>query len=101
MKNNNEHWLEDIIHGVPEGSRHDSAVRLVGRWYGKGLCTQEVIYLLLVWNRLNLPPLGVQELESIDTSTRKWKRLRRMNPLSNEGVCEIIKEVRQQMRKKK
>jgi hypothetical protein len=68
-------WLEDIIHGVPEGSRHDSAVRLVGRWYGKGLCTQEVLYLLAVWNRLNLPPLSVQELESIDTSTRKWKRL--------------------------
>lgn len=92
-------WLEEIIHGVPEGIRHDSAVRLVGRWYGKGLCTQEVIYLLLVWNRLNLPPLSVQELESIDTSTRKWRLSPKASPISDEEANRISRLIKKQMRK--
>lgn len=35
-------WVEETIYGVSEGVRHSSAVRLVGRWYGKGLSAYEV-----------------------------------------------------------
>ena len=72
-KTTNKHWVEEIIDGVPEGSRHTNAVRLVGRWYGFGLCTKEVRMGLEGWNRCNLPPLSPQELESIIRSTKKWE----------------------------
>ena len=69
---NGPFWVKEIISGVPEGMRHDSAIRLVGRWYGLGLYTAEVIYALITWNKLNLPPLGRQEMNSIIQSTIKW-----------------------------
>lgn len=94
-------WLDEVIHGVPEGMRHCSAVQLVGRWYGKGLCQAEVCMLLVAWNMLNLPPLGTSELESVDKSTRKWERPKELPPMSDEEANEIIREVRKQMNKKK
>ncbi len=51
---NNENWVDQIINGVPEGVRHDSAVRLVGRWYGKRLCRAEVRMILVIWNQLKI-----------------------------------------------
>lgn len=66
-------WLEEIIHGVPEGQRHNSAVCLVGRWYGKGLCSTEVILALISWNGLNKPPLSKYELKLIIKSTLNWE----------------------------
>ena len=69
-----ENWVLKVIAGVPEGSRHDSAIRLIGRWYGRGLCASEVILLLMRWNELNSPPLGLDEIDTIFESTLKWKR---------------------------
>ena len=66
-------WIIDMLGGVPEGMRHYCAIRLVGHWYGKGLYAEEVVLLLLMWNKLNRPPLGRQELKSIFQSTRKWE----------------------------
>jgi hypothetical protein len=71
-----KNWLQQIIQGVPEGSRHTDAIRLVGRWYGLGLCTKEVRMGLEGWNQCNLPPLSPQELESIIKSTEKWENPR-------------------------
>ena len=68
--------VQEIINGVPEGIRHDSAVRLVGRWYGKGSCRSEVSMALVMWNQLNSPPLTNQELKSIFQSTTKWEHPR-------------------------
>ena len=65
-------WVKDIIEGVQEGMRHDSAIRLVGRWYGLGLCTEEIILALITWNKQNQPPLGNREFMSIIKSTIHW-----------------------------
>ena len=65
-------WVKEIIQGVQEGMRHDSAIRLVGRWYGLGLCTEEVILALITWNEQNRPPLGNREFMSIIKSTLHW-----------------------------
>ena len=71
---NNTDWVHEIICGVPQGKRHLSAVSLVGRWYGKGLCAPEVFLLLTCWNRINRPPLGGREIRTIFDSTRKWEK---------------------------
>ena len=92
------YWIRDIINGVPEGSRHDSAVRLVGRWYGKGLSRAEVRLILIIWNIYNLPPLSAQELKSIFDSTNEWERSRATPPMSDEEAQEIAKAVKKQIR---
>ncbi|MFC1903743.1 primase alpha helix C-terminal domain-containing protein [Chloroflexota bacterium] len=92
-KANSNHWVEEIIYGVPEGTRHSSAVSLVGRWYGKGLCQTEVRMLLVLWNQLNLPPLGDQELKSIYYSTKKWENPKQTAPISDTKARKIIREV--------
>ncbi|MFC1993062.1 primase alpha helix C-terminal domain-containing protein [Chloroflexota bacterium] len=96
-KTDKRDWVEQIIDGVPEGMRHDSAVRLVGRWYGKGLCQTEVRLILFIWNRLNSPPLSIQELESIENSTKTWERPRTASVMGDEGAREIMRKVRTQM----
>jgi hypothetical protein len=67
------HWINRIEDGVPEGSRHDSAVRLVGWWYAVGLTASDVRERLIFWNERNMPPLGRDEIESILKSTEKWE----------------------------
>lgn len=59
---------EDIMHGVEEGRRHDSAVRVAG----KLLChiprkdgDTVALPLLEAWNERNIPPLSNDELWSI------------------------------------
>ncbi len=89
-----KNWVLKVIAGVPEGSRHDSAVRLVGRWYGKGLCASEVILLLMLWNELNSPPLGMREIDSIFDSTLEWRRAWDTPPISDEKVNRIVRAVK-------
>ena len=100
-KTNNKHWVEQVIDGVPEGMRHDSAVRLVGRWYGKGLCRAEVRMILMIWNQLNSPPLEDQEIKSIFDSTTKWERPRDTFFMSQAEAREIVREVRKEVRKRR
>jgi hypothetical protein len=68
-----KHWLLEIIDGVPEGTRHASAVRLVGFLYHRGTTSRNVWNILNEWNQLNSPPLGEQEIMSIFQSTKKWE----------------------------
>lgn len=100
-KVSNENWVGQIINGVHEGVRHDSAVRLVGRWYGKGLCRAEVRMILVIWNQLNSPPLEDQEIKSVFDSTTKWERPRGTFFMSDAEAREIVKEVRKEMRNKR
>ena len=67
-------WLNDVILGVAEGCRHATAIKLVGRWYGKGLTPPEVGLLLGMWNAYNQPPLPDAEIVSIYKSTTKWQK---------------------------
>ncbi|MFC1994332.1 primase C-terminal domain-containing protein [Chloroflexota bacterium] len=91
---NTPSWVKEVIDGVPKGMRHDTAIRLVGRWYGNGMHRIEVSYTLVAWNQLNSPPLPEQELKSIFQSTKKWERLRWTPPMSDEEAREIVREVR-------
>lgn len=53
-----EPWYEELLQGVPEGERDNAAIRLVGRWVRRGLSDEEIVSLLLDWNRRNKPPMG-------------------------------------------
>ena len=87
-------WVERVISGVPEGTRHSTAVRLVGRWYGKGLHQSEVFILLVRWNEMNRPPLSGEEIISISDSTKKWERPQKLSYLIDEEARAIIEEVK-------
>ncbi len=68
----NKAWFDKYLDGVMEGSRHDTAVKLAGRWWGLRLRPKEVAILLRGWNQLNQPPLTEYEMCSILKSTLKW-----------------------------
>jgi hypothetical protein len=100
MKNtNNKHWVDEIIGGVQEGMRHTSAIRLVGRWYGKGMLTIEVLGGLKQWNKLNSPPMSESEIESIIRSTKNWENPRYIPPMSDEEVKRMLKLLKKEIRK--
>jgi hypothetical protein len=91
-------WAQELLMGVPEGSRHSSAIRLVGRWYGKGLCTKEVIYQLEAWNQLNISPMSDSEIKSILMSTRKWENPRCTQYMSDKEVYRTIQQIYKESR---
>jgi hypothetical protein len=66
-------WVYDAIDGVAEGIRHDTAIRLVGRWYNCRLTSSEIALFLAAWNTLNSPPLEVTELQQIYKTIKKWQ----------------------------
>ena len=94
-------WLDKIIFGVPEGTRHDSAIRLVGRWYSRGLRRKEVALLLFLWNTMNDPPLSRDEIISICDSTMKWERPCKDYQMSDEEAQEYVREIKRQIKAKK
>jgi hypothetical protein len=103
MTNGQRKWYDELREGVEEGRRYDSAIRLVGRWYGIGLYVQEVKALLTDWNERNRPPMGYDEIQDILRSTRKWEQPHRPipPPMSDEEAAEIIKAVKEIMKTEK
>ena len=73
-KINQDDWGQ-LLAGVPEGMRHWTAVRLAGRYYGKGMTVTEVRAILPGWNQRNTPPMDNYEMESILKSTEKWEHV--------------------------
>ena len=55
----------ELLSGVSEGRRNDSAARLAGRYLHKGLSGSEVLDLLCSWNQRNHPPMAHAELSQI------------------------------------
>ncbi len=51
-----------LLHGVDEGQRDVSAVRLAGHYIGKGLPVGEVLELLRGWNLRCRPPMSTAQL---------------------------------------
>ncbi|MFC2024489.1 primase C-terminal domain-containing protein [Chloroflexota bacterium] len=88
--------MQQIIFGVPEGYRHMSAVRLVGRWYAIGLYPDEVKLHLVTWNRLNKPPMENSELKSILDSTLKWANPHCTPYLNDRKVNKMIRQINRQ-----
>ena len=58
----------ELLSGVPEGQRNDSAAILAGRYLQKGLSREEVLDLLRSWNSRNRPPMGDSELIEVVNS---------------------------------
>lgn len=53
----------ETLKGVPEGQRHNKAVRLAGHYLGKRIQLDEVFDILWDWNKKNQPPIPDQELQ--------------------------------------
>jgi len=51
-----------VNEGVNQGERNNTLAQLAGKWFGKGLDTDEVIDLARSWNEKNNPPLPEAEL---------------------------------------
>ena len=64
-------WQEELLAGVPEGQRNETATHQAGRYLGKGLSEQEVLEMLCAWNQKNNPPLPEKEIQSIVESVTK------------------------------
>jgi hypothetical protein len=71
-----EDWSE-LWQGVPEGERHNTALRLAGHLLGKKLKPGEVRELLFLWNERNIPPLPEEELERIVNDLADKERSKR------------------------
>lgn len=69
-------WSEDLLQGVEEGSRSNSAARLAGRYFRKGLSMEEVWILMTTWNQRNTPPLEEPDLfRTVDAVRRKHEEV--------------------------
>ena len=66
-----EGWEKELLEGVPQGQRNQSAARLAGRLLAKGLSEREALIFLSGWNRRNNPPLAEREIETILASISK------------------------------
>lgn len=84
--------LREVIKGVPEGERNDSATALVGKllahippeeWEALGW------EYLVGWNRLNKPPLHSTELRSVFDSITK-RELGKRSGVSIEDPLQIV-----------
>jgi len=70
-RRNPEGWDQEALEGVQKGARNDTAAKLAGKYMGLGLADEEVVALLIAWNRKNKPPLDVSELFTIVKSIRQ------------------------------
>lgn len=75
-------WAKIILHGAKEGERNNTAARLAGRLVRKGLSAPEAAAFLLVWNKLNNPPLPDDEILRTVESVAKLEVNRRQRTVS-------------------
>jgi hypothetical protein len=62
---------EEYLQGVPQGRRHRAALKLAGRYLGRGLGPQETLDFLLGWNQKNAPPLLEEEIKRVVSDLAK------------------------------
>ena len=55
-------WSDEVLQGVPQGSRSVTAARLAGKYFGLGLSLDETRTLMVEWNKRNMPPLEMSDL---------------------------------------
>ncbi len=74
------HWAQIARGGFAEGQRHAGTVQYVGHLLGLRLDPEEVLYLVLAWNRqTNRPPLPDAEVSRIvdDLAAKELAKYRR------------------------
>lgn len=67
-------WQDELLKGVGEGQRNQSATKLAGRCLTKGFSKEETLTYLKGWNQNNRPPLNEQELKAVVESVNKTDR---------------------------
>ncbi|NLT51910.1 MAG: hypothetical protein GXX85_13440 [Ignavibacteria bacterium] len=61
------------LKGVIQGQRQSALIKLIGRYIGRHIDLRTTKSLLLLWNKLNRPPLPEDELiKTIEDSFKKW-----------------------------
>jgi hypothetical protein len=68
-------WVSEVIDGVADGQRNDTAASLAGYFLCLTKCHEESAYFALrAWNALNKPPLSDKELRNVVTSIAARER---------------------------
>lgn len=66
-------WISDLLMGVAHGSRDNACTKLAGYYHSKGIPTDILRNMLLLWNEKNTPPLSTNHIEKIIASVTKYK----------------------------
>ncbi len=64
-------WTETLRTGCKEGERNDTATRLIGHLFKKGLNEGEVWEWITMWNEKNKPPVAANELKRTFESVKR------------------------------
>lgn len=65
-----EKWLSDALKGVSKGGRNDTAARIAGYFFKKGIPEDIIETQMLMWNESNNPPLPIQEIYTVIRSIK-------------------------------
>lgn len=84
-------WPNDVLKGVEEGQRNDTATRLAGRYFQKGLEFREIHSILSIWNEKNRPPLDPDELLRVIESVNKMNS-KNKDGSSVQDIVNLIKK---------
>ena len=86
-------WYEELLGGVPEGERSDTAAKLAGRYASLGLSLLEIRLLMSAWNGNNNPPMNRSDLRStVNFVFRRHKATEQsnVNGRSIETVADLL-----------
>lgn len=64
-------WLSEALRGVRSGERNNTAARLAGYFFSKGLNADVIEHILFEWNQRNDPPLPNNELSTTIKSIQR------------------------------
>jgi len=65
-------YTDILKNGAVEGNRNDTASRLIGHWFAKGIAEDEIWATVEMWNTIkNRPPLNEAELRKTFESVKK------------------------------
>lgn len=68
---NPEGWVSELLKGVPENYRNDSATRLAGYYLRTGMPPDIIKQTLINWDQQNVPPLGEDIIrQTVDSVVR-------------------------------
>lgn len=90
-------WSPEILKGVTEGSRNESAASLIGKLlkrYPIEEWESEAWRLALGWNQLNNPPLSETELRSVFNSIKKTELAGRKEGKQPSLVIQLVESIK-------
>lgn len=85
-------WADEMLaQGAGEGGRDDAAIRLAGRYVALGLTDNEVVQILLDWNRRNNPPMGAAAGDPGDVADWVRTKVRSARQAENKKADTTLK----------